>query len=67
MKARGWAKKRLIAVLFYGYPKQRKEKICYHAGIAPHQPDRGIQNWESVEDPKGECCGVFEVLVKAGE
>ena len=39
----------------------------YHAGIAPHQPDRGLQDWEQVEDPEGECGGVFEVPVKDGQ
>ena len=29
MKARGWAKNRLISVLFCGHTKKRKDKICY--------------------------------------
>ena len=36
----------------------------YHARIAPYQPNWGIQDRKSVEDPQGKCGGVFEVSMR---
>ena len=36
----------------------------HHVRIAPHKPDRGLQDWKPMEDQEGKCGGVFEVSIE---
>ena len=53
-------------------PKERGEQIFFLIGrtllamdrIVTHKPNRGLQDWKSMEDQEGERGGVFEVSVK---